>query len=98
LTAWGQLLSSFGFMQITLPQIIMIVVALLLAYLAIEKKYEPLLLLPLAFGMFIANIPLAGPLIASPKSALIGLGGQLGIFAAMGGALFQFMYLPLIPY
>lgn len=68
MTAWGQLLSSFGFMQITLPQIIMIVVALLLAYLAIEKKYEPLLLLPLAFGMFIANIPLAGPLIASPRA------------------------------
>ncbi len=110
-------------MQIGIPQIIMVLFALLLAYLAIVKKYEPLLLLPLAFGMLIANIPLAGlstydeggliyhlykgielgiyppmiflcigamtdfgPLISSPKSALIGLGGQLGIFAAMGGA------------
>lgn len=38
----------------------MIFIALALAYLAIQKKYEPLLLLPLAFGMLIANIPLAG--------------------------------------
>lgn len=119
-----KILSNFGFMQMTIPQVIMILIALLLAYLAIGKKYEPLLLLPLAFGMLIANIPLAGlstydeggliyylykgielgiyppmiflcigamtdfaPLIASPKSALIGLGGQLGIFAALGGAL-----------
>lgn len=118
-------------MQISLPQIIMIMLALLLAYLAIVKKYEPLLLLPLAFGMLIANIPMArlsvydeggliyylykgidlgiyppmiflcigamtdfGPLIASPKSALIGLGGQLGIFAALGGALLLSYIIP----
>ncbi|WRS28563.1 sodium ion-translocating decarboxylase subunit beta [Oscillospiraceae bacterium MB08-C2-2] len=124
LTTLQKFFSSIGFMEITIPQLIMIVLALLLAYLAIVKKYEPLLLLPLAFGMMIANIPLAflsahdqgglvyylyrgielgiyppmiflcigamtdfGPLIASPRSALIGLGGQLGIFVALGGAL-----------
>lgn len=124
MTSWTQFLSGLGFMHITIPQIVMLLIALFLAYLAIVKKYEPLLLLPLAFGMLIANIPLAGlsaydegglifylykgielgiyppmiflcigamtdfgPLIASPKSVLIGLGGQLGIFAAMGGAL-----------
>ena len=38
----------------------MILVALCFAYLAIVKKYEPLLLLPLSFGILIANIPLAG--------------------------------------
>ncbi|WP_207649117.1 sodium ion-translocating decarboxylase subunit beta [Lacrimispora sphenoides] len=102
----------------------MIILALALAYMAVEKRYEPLLLLPLAFGMLIANIPNAGlssydeggliyylykgielgiyppmificigamtdfsPLISSPKTALIGLGGQVGIFAAMFGAL-----------
>lgn len=102
----------------------MILLAFFLTYLAIVRKYEPLLLLPLAFGMMIANIPLAGlsaydeggllyylyrgidlgiyppmiflcigamtdfgPLIASPRNALIGLGGQFGIFASMGGAL-----------
>lgn len=115
----------------SLPQLIMILLSLLLAYLAIEKEYEPLLLLPLAFGMLIANIPLAGlsaydsgglvyylykgidagiyppmiflcigamtdfsSLIASPKSALIGLGGQLGIFVAMGGALLASSLIP----
>jgi len=39
---------------------IMICIALFLSYLAIGKKFEPLLLLPLAFGMLIANIPAAG--------------------------------------
>jgi len=39
---------------------IMLAIALFLAYLAIGKKFEPLLLLPLAFGMLIANIPAAG--------------------------------------
>lgn len=102
----------------------MIMLALALIYMAVQKKYEPLLLLPLAFGMIIANIPSAGlssydeggliyylykgielgiypPMIficigamtdfsllmASPKTALIGLGGQVGIFAAMFGVL-----------
>jgi len=39
---------------------VMLAIALFLAYLAIGKKFEPLLLLPLAFGMLIANIPAAG--------------------------------------
>lgn len=102
----------------------MIIMALALVYMAVVRKYEPLLLLPLAFGMLIANIPFAGlssydeggllyylykgielgiyppmiflcigamtdfgPLISSPKTAWIGLGGQFGIFAAMFGAL-----------
>lgn len=124
-------LNSITFMQMGVPQIVMVLIALLLSYLAIAKKYEPLLLLPLAFGMLIANIPLAGlstydeggliyylyqgidmgiyppmiflcigamtdfgPLIANPKSALIGLGGQLGIFAAAGGALLISRFIP----
>ena len=121
---WQEFSKDIALLQITIPQIVMIGLALLLMYLAIAKKYEPLLLLPLAFGMLIANIPIAGlsshdegglvyylyqgiklgiyppmiflcigamtdfgPLIANPKSALIGIGGQLGIFVAMGGAL-----------
>lgn len=120
-------------MGMDIAQIIMVSIALLLAYLAMVKKYEPLLLLPLAFGMLIANIPLArlsaydeggllyylykgielgvyppmiflcigsmtdfGPLIASPKSALIGIGGQLGIFAATVGALFLSNVIPFM--
>lgn len=40
--------------------IIMIIVALTLLYLAIKKQYEPLLLLPIAFGMLLVNLPLSG--------------------------------------
>ncbi|HPF88876.1 MAG TPA: sodium ion-translocating decarboxylase subunit beta, partial [Candidatus Limiplasma sp.] len=40
--------------------LVMIVVACVLIYLAIVKKYEPLLLLPIAFGMLLANLPLTG--------------------------------------
>lgn len=118
-----KIFSNFYFMGMGISEMIMVILALFLAYLAIHKKYEPLLLLPLAFGMLISNVPLAGlsaydeggliyylykgidlgiyppliflcigamtdfgPLIDSPKSALIGIGGQLGIFAALGGA------------
>lgn len=135
MTFFQALISSMGITQVTAPQLVMIGIALLLTFLAIVKKYEPLLLLPLAFGMLIANVPLAGlsahdeggllyylyrgialgiyppmiflcigamtdfePLLAEPKSALIGLGGQLGIFVAMGGALLLGRYLsPIIP-
>lgn len=131
MTLLQEFFSQTGLLQITFPRLIMLGVALLLCYLAIGKKYEPLLLLPLAFGMLIANIPLAGlsahdpggliyylykgidlgiyppmiflcigamtdfgPLISSPKSAWIGLGGQLGIFVAMGGALLAGRFIP----
>ena len=116
-----QFVDGIGILKITFPQIIMLAVGLLLIYLSIAKKYEPLLLLPLAFGIVLANLPIVGlsahdeggllnilyqgirlgvyppliflclgamtdfgPLIASPKSALIGIGGQFGIFSAFG--------------
>ena len=128
-------LNGIGLMHMTIPMAVMVLVSLLLMYLAIVKKYEPLLLLPIAFGMMIANIPIAGlsahdegglmwylyqgvakgiyppmiflclgamtdfgPLIASPRTALIGLGGQLGIFVAFGGSLFLGRILaPIVP-
>ena len=57
-----KLAQSSGFSALfNSPQnLIMIAVACLLMYLAIVKKYEPLLLLPIAFGMLLANLPLAG--------------------------------------
>ncbi len=55
-----------GFSQMTLLQGVMIVIALVLIYLAIVKKYEPLLLLPIAFGVLLANLPAAG-LMAEPS-------------------------------
>ncbi len=105
--------------------VIMWGVACLFIYLAIAKKYEPLLLLPIGFGIFIVNFPLVplmgytqghaelirffyhyglewevmpcliflglgamtdfGPLIANPKTLLIGAGAQLGVFVTFTG-------------
>jgi len=49
-----------GFANISWQQAVMILVSFVLMYLAIVKKFEPLLLLPIAFGMFLANFPLGG--------------------------------------
>lgn len=103
-------------------RVIMMVVCFLLFYLAIAKEFEPLLLIPIAFGGFLANIPIAdmagpegflgilfnmgistglfpliifmgvgamtdfGPLLANPKTALLGGAAQLGIFGTIVGA------------
>lgn len=48
---------SSGFVQGSWENYVMILVSFVLMYLAIVKKFEPLLLLPIAFGMFIINIP-----------------------------------------
>ncbi len=135
-------LNQTGFSMIAdnWKSLIMIVVSLGLMYLAIVKKFEPLLLLPIAFGMLMTNIPGSGmyhpelweqfvageigfgtimhdgglldilyigvkagiypclifigvgamtdfgPLIANPKSLLLGAAAQLGIFLAYAGA------------
>lgn len=55
----GILLES-GFVGATWQELVMILISFLLVYMAVVKKYEPLLLLPIAFGMFLANLPLAG--------------------------------------
>ncbi|WZL72787.1 sodium ion-translocating decarboxylase subunit beta [Clostridiaceae bacterium 35-E11] len=109
--------------------LIMITVSFILLYLAIKKGFEPLLLVPIAFGMFLTNLPLAdmfkahgghgdpggllwyfyqgdelgifppiiflgvgamtdfGPLIANPKSLLLGAAAQFGIFTTFLGAI-----------
>ncbi len=51
---------STGFVQGEWRQYVMIAVACVLLYLAIVKQFEPLLLLPIAFGMLLANLPAAG--------------------------------------
>lgn len=135
---FGETLSNFvqstGFFNATdWQQWVMIGIACVLLYLAIVKKFEPLLLLPIAFGMLLTNLPIAGmyhtelfvgghvdwanfqntaglldylylgvklgiyppliflgvgamtdfgPLIANPKSLLLGAAAQLGIFIA----------------
>ncbi len=51
---------SSGFALVSVKEIIMLLVAFVLLYLAIVKKFEPLLLVPIAFGMLLANLPGAG--------------------------------------
>ena len=46
-----------GFANVELGNIIMILVGLAFIYLAIAKKFEPMLLLPIGFGMIVGNIP-----------------------------------------
>ena len=52
------IINSSGFTAMTWQQGVMILVSFVLLYLAIAKKFEPLLLLPIAFGMFLANLPM----------------------------------------
>ena len=59
----GDILEFFeqmGFMNMTIQQGIMLLLSFFLLFLAIKKQYEPLLLLPIAFGMLLTNLPGAG--------------------------------------
>lgn len=61
---WG----DSGFVALTWQALVMMIVSCVLIYLAIVKRFEPLLLLPIAFGMLLANFPLTG-LMAEPASS-----------------------------
>ena len=136
--------SALAFAGVDFGSIVMLIVACVLIYLAIGKQFEPLLLLPISFGMLLANLPFSNlmhnvlfvgsgeehfvmdfgeilhngglldllylgvklgiypslifigigamtdfsPLIANPKSLLLGAAAQLGVFVAFFGALF----------
>lgn len=56
----GNFLSSTGFAALTWQAVLMLVISVVLIYLAIDKGFEPLLLLPIGFGMLLTNLPLAG--------------------------------------
>ena len=62
--------SNLGIFSLTSGQSIMLVVGLVILYLAINKKFEPLLLLPIGFGAILTNIPEIG-LALSPIEKLI---------------------------
>ena len=123
------LVNQTAFMSLTVGNYIMIVVACVFLYLAIKKGYEPLLLVPIAFGMLLVNmypdimkapadgeaggllhyfylldewsiLPSLifmgvgamtdfGPLIANPKSFLLGAAAQFGIYSAYFLAIFM---------
>ena len=55
----ARIFEDSGFAAITWQQAVMMLVSFVLMYLAIKKQFEPLLLLPIAFGIFLANLPLA---------------------------------------
>jgi oxaloacetate decarboxylase beta subunit len=81
-----ELLQSTGFAAITWQELVMIGISGILMYLAIVRKFEPLLLLPISFGMLLTNLPLAG-LMDGPKDGIIGgllyylyQGVKLGIY------------------
>lgn len=56
-TLFTNLIGEMGFMSGSLENYVMLLVSFVLMYLAIVKKFEPLLLLPIAFGMFLINLP-----------------------------------------
>ena len=127
----SNLLHQTAFFNLTVGNYVMIAVACVFLYLAIKKEYEPLLLVPIAFGMLLVNIypdimaapedmsngvggllhyfylmdewsilPSLifmgvgamtdfGPLIANPKSFILGAAAQIGIYAAYFLAIFM---------
>ncbi len=126
--AFLDFIAQSGIFWIGYQELLMIAISLLLLYLGIVKKYEPLLLIPIGFGMMLVNLPLTGlmeeaaggqpaglfqyfymgnalgifppliflgvgamtdfgPLLANPKSALLGAAAQFGIFLTFIGAI-----------
>ncbi len=57
---FSELIAQSGFAALTWRGGLMLIISFVLMYLAIAKKFEPLLLLPIAYGMFLANLPLTG--------------------------------------
>ncbi|HER4436113.1 TPA: sodium ion-translocating decarboxylase subunit beta [Streptococcus pyogenes] len=119
----NQMVQSSGLAHLTVNNLIMICLASFFLYLGIKKEYEPYLMVPIAFGILLVNLPMAGlmdhpangnpggllyylykgtslgiyppliflclgastdfgPLIANPKTILLGGAAQVGIFLA----------------
>lgn len=74
----GNLLHQTAFFNLTWGNYLMIAVACIFLFLAIKKGYEPLLLLPIAFGMLLVNI--YPDIMASPEETSNGIGGLLYYF------------------
>lgn len=74
----SNLANQTAFLSLTWGNYVMIVVALVFLYLAIKKGYEPLLLVPIAFGMLLVNI--YPDIMLSPADSSNGVGGMLYYF------------------
>ena len=116
-------ISLTGFASLHFGDVLMLAISCLLLYLAIQKGFEPLLLVPIGFGMLLSNLPETGifdkgglisyfyfgvkagvfpplifmgigaltdfgPLLANPKTLLLGAAAQFGIFATLLGSIF----------
>lgn len=81
-----EFLQGTGFYNLQVNDLIMITIACILLYLGIVKKYEPLLLVPISFGMLLVNLPLGG--LMQPETGVdlggllyyLSLGLELGIY------------------
>ena len=87
--ALQKILTDSGFAALTWQHLLMITISCVLIYLAIGKKFEPLLLLPISFGMLLANLPLANLMGAPTGEEAGGLlyylyqGVKLGIYPSL---------------
>jgi sodium ion-translocating decarboxylase beta subunit len=86
--AFYDLAMSTGFINLTWQQVLMMVISFVLLYLAIVKGFEPLLLLPIAFGMLLANLPNTG-LMAPPE---MGINPVTGEDKLQPGGLLYYLY------
>ena len=77
-TTMSNLIQQTAFLNLTIGNVIMIVVALIFLYLAIGKGFEPLLLLPISFGMLLVNI--YPDIMLSIEDSPSGVGGLLHYF------------------
>lgn len=77
-STFTNLLHQMAFFNLELGNYVMIAVALFFLYLAIKKGFEPLLLVPIAFGMLLVNI--YPDIMASPEETSNGVGGLLHYF------------------
>lgn len=75
---FGNLIKQSAFFNLTYGNLLMIVIACIFLYLAIKKEYEPLLLVPISFGMLLVNMFPA--IMASPEETANGVGGLLHYF------------------
>lgn len=77
------ILADSGFAALTWQHILMIGISFVLIYLAIGKKFEPLLLLPIAFGMLLANLPVTGLMDEGGLLYYLYQGVKLGIYPSL---------------
>lgn len=90
---FGSLYESMGFVQGNWQNYVMLLISFILMYLAVVKKFEPMLLLPIAFGMFLINIPGAEAVLwgkyQTPAELTLGVTGSVenvGVYSLIGSS------------